>query len=80
MVGGVIEAVTPRGNAWRIVVIDKREGGTDWASVTIERSPHYYPRPGDSLWWQGRYAYWTPADKSQQDVRLERIGYASGVK
>ena len=33
---------------------------------------------GDGLWWQGRDAVWTPADRSRQDVRLPRIGY-SGV-
>jgi len=32
---------------------------------------------GDSLWWQGRHAYWTPKpDDGREDVRLERIGYS----
>ncbi len=33
---------------------------------------------GDSVWWQGAYAYWTPADRTRADVRLWRIGF-SGV-
>lgn len=33
---------------------------------------------GDSLWWQGSYAYWTRADGVSTDVRLPRIGF-SGV-
>lgn len=33
---------------------------------------------GDSLWWQGGIAYWTPEDKSRADVELIKIG-ASGV-
>lgn len=35
-------------------------------------------QPGDSLWWQGRDAYWTPKDRSVEDMPIPRIGY-SGV-
>jgi hypothetical protein len=39
---------------------------------------------GDSVWWQGRHAMWTPRAKDGSvltgpDVLLDRIGY-SGVK
>lgn len=39
---------------------------------------------GDSLWWQGRYAYWTPQSGTREkcgvdyDIPIERIGF-SGV-
>jgi hypothetical protein len=33
---------------------------------------------GDRLWWQERWAYWTPADKNRVDVKIPRVGY-SGV-
>ncbi len=33
---------------------------------------------GDSLWWHGGGAFWTPADRSRVDVRIMKIGY-SGV-
>lgn len=33
---------------------------------------------GDSLWWQGGRAYWTPQTRERQDVQIPRIGY-SGV-
>jgi hypothetical protein len=33
-------------------------------------------RPGDSFWWQGRHAYWTPKDRSKVDVPLDRIGFS----
>lgn len=36
------------------------------------------PDVGDSLWWQGGSAYWTPQDRSRVDVSLPRIGF-SGV-
>ncbi len=32
--------------------------------------------PGDSIWWQGREAMWTPADRSQIDVHFARYGYS----
>lgn len=35
-------------------------------------------RPGDKIWWQGNWAYWTKEDESIVEKRLERIGF-SGV-
>jgi hypothetical protein len=35
--------------------------------------------PGDSLWWQGRDAMWTPRAGGKPDRKLRRIGY-SGVR
>jgi hypothetical protein len=36
---------------------------------------------GDSLWWQGREAYWTPQGRpfGVSDISLEKIGF-SGVR
>jgi len=31
---------------------------------------------GDSIWWQDRKALWTPADRSREDVPIERIGFS----
>lgn len=41
-------------------------------------------KPGDSLWWQGDYAYWTPypevlAIPKLEDTRLDRIGCSIGA-
>ena len=33
---------------------------------------------GDSLWWQGDSAFWTPSGGSLADIRLKRLSY-SGV-
>lgn len=34
-------------------------------------------RIGDSIWWQGRRAYWTPQPfDGRADVVLERVGYS----
>lgn len=46
-------------------------------------------RPGDSIWWQGRHAMWTPQENRDRpeasqvcgvdyDIQIKRIGY-SGV-
>lgn len=34
--------------------------------------------PGDSIWWQGRDAMWTPRAGGRSDIRLKRIGF-SGI-
>lgn len=54
-------------------------------AVYVERTPaSEYIEQGDSLWWQGNHAYWTPKSGSLKrnpaftDKPLKRIGY-SGV-
>ncbi len=38
-------------------------------------------KTGDSLWWQGRNAYWTPKpDDGREDVPIPRIGYSHEPK
>jgi len=32
--------------------------------------------PGDKLWWQGRWAMWTPRDKHVVELKLKRIGFS----
>lgn len=34
---------------------------------------------GDSVWWQGRSAYWSTIDGAEKETELKRYGY-SGVK
>ena len=36
-------------------------------------------RPGDNVWWQGKWAMWTPADRRFTDRQIPRASY-SGVK
>lgn len=34
-------------------------------------------KPGDSIWWQGGYAYWTPeGGHTHTDVRIKKLGYS----
>ena len=48
--------------------------GTDETAVYVDDSCPV--QPGDSVWWQGRKAFWTPADKSKEDVAFVRYGYS----
>jgi hypothetical protein len=33
---------------------------------------------GDSVWWQGKWAMWTPKNRAFADYKLERVG-GSGI-
>lgn len=47
----------------------------DQCAIRIEK--HREVKVGDSLWWQGNYAMWTPKpDDGREDVHLKRIGYS----
>jgi hypothetical protein len=79
MVGGVIvEAVRlPDGAIW----VNCAEHPRRQECAIILEPTNERIRCGDSLWWQGRYAMWTPKSDpldSRSDVHLRRRGY-SGV-
>jgi hypothetical protein len=47
----------------------------DQCAIRIERNTEV--KVGDSLWWQGPWAMWTPKpDDGREDVRLKRLGYS----
>lgn len=77
MIGGtVIEVVPCSGRIW-VNTADKR----DTCAIYIEDSPDARQiHPGDTVWWQGVHALWTPRGQTRiVDRRLKRIGY-SGVE
>jgi hypothetical protein len=45
--------------------VEYREGG---AAVAIE--------PGDTVWWQGDFVYWTPKGGRLQDHKIKRLSYS----
>lgn len=61
------------------------QDGSDKCAIYVENSPEARAiSEGDSLWWQGGYAYWTAKNRrggtvGKSDYRLKRVGY-SGVK
>lgn len=78
MIGGTVESVTQDGSGRvRIVVTEKPYGRDQYCAIRVEVSGSaLLVRPGDSLWWQGGLAFWTPADRSRRDVALRKIGYS----
>lgn len=83
MVGGiVIETINKPNKIW--VNVKERESKQTCA-IYIEKNDNAKKvKPGDSLWWQGRFAMWTPSGVNDgkcgvdYDIRIPRIGY-SGV-
>lgn len=35
-------------------------------------------QPGDTLWWQGGFAYWTPKERHIVEFKIKKIGF-SGI-
>jgi len=67
-----------------IVLVDKvwvnTQAGRDTCAIYVERSPDTERIAlGDSVWWQGREAYWTSESMGCVDRPIPRIGY-SGVE
>ena len=56
---------------------DQRTLGDQCAIYVVRNDNSLQIKQGDSLWWQGRSAYWTPKpDDGREDVAIKRIGYS----
>lgn len=80
MVGGMVVAVQEDGD--RIYInyqerIGRRRPET--CAIYVEHnSDSEQIRPGDTVWWQGKRAMWTPYDRRVVDREIPRRSY-SGV-
>lgn len=77
-VGGVIVDIVPVSDEkWWINTMapgsDTRAGRT--CGVYCDPRPER-PEVGDSLWWQGRWCYWTPQSRERNDIPLKKIGFS----
>ncbi len=78
--GKVIETIDIGNRVW----INTQENPSESCAIFVERtSQSLCISEGDSVWWQGSYAYWTPKNRQGKrvgsvEVRLKRIGF-SGV-
>lgn len=74
--GKVIETIVLDDRVW----VNTREPQSgDECAIYVERTPAARAvSDGDSVWWQGAWAFWTPQNRAFEDRRLKRIGY-SGV-
>lgn len=77
MVGGtVIEVIELPKKIWVNV---KDTTYKDTAAIYIERNKDSERIVvGDSIWWQGKFAMWTPGTREVADVKIPRLSY-SGV-
>lgn len=81
MVGGIVIEVADRPGRPDVLYVDCLDNcSKQTCAVLVKRTPESEKiQFGDSLWWQDRWAMWSPADGSAHDVRIPRVGY-SGVK
>ncbi len=85
MIGGkVIETILLAQKVY-VKVADKPYGKLETCAIYVERNGDSESiKVGDSLWWQGRVAYWNPQNSERKkcgvdfDIEIPRIGY-SGV-
>ena len=90
MVGGrVLEVCDDRQGRIYVNVGDRIYSRLQKCAIYVEKNANSDRiEIGDSLWWQGRYALWTPQDARREsdggkcgidyDIKIPRIGY-SGV-
>jgi hypothetical protein len=78
MVGGTVIEVVEVGERIWLNIRDKTYP-KDTCTIYVERNADSeLIRPGDSIWWQSCFAYWTPAARDRADVKILRTGF-SGV-
>lgn len=89
MVGGiVIEVIQSVDSRPDVIWVNAKEtvrGYNDEGAIYVEKNDTSLQiKSGDSIWWQGRFAMWTPKDVTDgkcgvdYDIQIPRVGY-SGV-
>jgi hypothetical protein len=78
MVGGIVIETIDTGD--RIWVNCKDRDYSNTCAIYIERTPESRSiSEGDSIWWQGWSAFWTPSNNAFHDKKLRRTSF-SGVE
>lgn len=80
-VGGRVVETIDLPEQQRVWVNTEERASGERCAIYVERTDAARAvSPGDSLWWQGEHAYWTPvkAGRPFSDYQLTRIG-GSGV-
>lgn len=91
MVGGIVREVLWRETKIWVNVMDtyRPDSYNDCAIYVVRNEDSERIKPGDSLWWQGKFAMWTPNENRDRnsnlikcgtdyDIQIPRVGY-SGV-
>lgn len=82
MMSGVIDEILPSAGGVRLHV--RGHQANHGQRMGVEVQARYQTggdgdidfRPGDELWWKGRFAYWTPAHRMVANVKLVLTGPA----
>ncbi len=75
--GKVVEVVPHSKGVWVNTKENPKYNNT--VAINVETTQESLSiEPGDNVWWQGGWAYWTKADESIVEKRLQRVGF-SGV-
>lgn len=70
MVGGVITEIVRREGD---LVCANVQDGEDRCGIKFDAQSERIA-VGDPIWWQGPWVFWTPQDRSRQDVKLLKLG------
>jgi hypothetical protein len=75
--GKVVETIVLDEKVW----VNTKDGPyKSTTAIYVERTAESRSiSEGDTVWWQGQWAFWTPANGPFEDRKLKRIGF-SGVK
>jgi hypothetical protein len=71
VIGGKVIEVRPEGDRARIWCMDTQRD--DECAIYV-CSEDEMPVPGDTVWWQGGKAYWTPSDRRFTDRSMTKVG------
>ena len=75
--GRVVEVIPMIDKVW--INTKENPNYTNTVAIYIELTKDALSiNPGDKVWWQGGFAFWTKEDESIIERRLKRLGY-SGV-
>lgn len=88
MIGGIVtKTIALPGKVW-VECVESNDGCNDKCAIYVDRTANAERvKPGDSFWWQGGFAMWTPFENKGKsggkagldyDIRIPRIGF-SGV-
>lgn len=78
MIGGKIDSVFFEGETALVTVSGTDVERSDTRGIRVEHARNAL-QAGDSIWWQSGHAYWTPQDRSREDVPLVILGYARRI-
>ncbi len=90
-VGGRVAYTRDLGPTVEIATWEQNSPHQNFTAIQVEKNLliKRHMSPGDTVWWQGRKAFWTPRDRRlpdgdgvwhlAEDVELARVGYSYSV-